>query len=279
MFRSSALGEILTLDPRRDHQRIVYLSSGYEFPWDFERSLELALLRTFCVPSISAILDRSREFAERAEKRYDDTELILAEIVEHGYDSTRGEAALARLNAIHGRFNIQNDDYLYVLSTFIYEPIRWIARFGWRPLTDQERLGSFWFWYEIAERMHIRDVPDDFDTFERFNRDYELAHIRPCETNRRVGLATRGLFLSWFARPLRPLAGRAIDALVDDTMREALGYRAPLPCVRPLLHGMLRLRARLVSCLPPRRHPRLLTARPRRSYPRGYEIAELGPPS
>ncbi|MBX3412161.1 MAG: DUF2236 domain-containing protein [Pirellulales bacterium] len=279
MVRSPALAKILTLDPRRDHQEIVFLSSAYEFPWDFERSLELALLRTFCVPTISAILDCSGEFAQRAAKRYDDTELILAEIVEHGYDSPRGGAALRRMNEIHGRFKIQNDDYLYVLSTFIYEPIRWIARFGWRPLTEQERLGSFWFWYEIGTRMGIRDIPADFDTFDRFNRGYERDRIRPCETNRRVGAATRALFLSWFPRYAHPVAGAMVDALVDDVMREALSYRAPLPGLRPLLHGLLRLRAGAVRWLPPRRHPRLLTQVQRRSYPRGYEIDQLGPPS
>lgn len=279
MFRSQALKRILTLDPRHDHQEIVYLSSAFEFPWDFERSLELALLRTFCIPSISAILDRSGEFAQRAEKRYDDTELILAEIVEDGYDGPRGSIALARLNAIHGRFRIQNEDYLYVLTTFIYEPIRWISQFGWRPLTEQERLGSFWFWYEIAARMGIHDVPDDYDTLEQFNRDYERAHMRPCETNRRVGVATRALFLSWFPRPVHPIAGAAIDALVDEPMRAALGYAHPPAGLRPLLHASLRLRGRCVGWLPPRRHPRLLTQRKRRSYPQGYQIDDLGPPS
>lgn len=279
MFRSTALKKILTLDPRQDHQQIVFLSSAYEFPWDYERSLELALLRTFCVPTISAILDRSGEFAQRAAKRYDDTELILAEIVEHGYDSPRGAAALERMNVIHGRFHIQNDDYLYVLSTFVYEPIRWIANFGWRSLTEQERLGSFWFWYEIGQRMGIHDIPADYDQFEQFNRDYERAQIRPCETNRRVGAATRALFLSWYPRFTHPVAGAVVDALVDDVMREALCYRAPLPGLRPLLHALLRARARFASLLPPRRHPRLLTKAKRHSYPRGYEIADLGPPS
>ena len=30
-----------------DHQQIVHFLVGYEFPWDFQRSLEIALLRTF----------------------------------------------------------------------------------------------------------------------------------------------------------------------------------------------------------------------------------------
>ena len=47
---------ILALDPVADHEKIYRISAGYEFPWDYQRSLELALLKTYCVPSISARL-------------------------------------------------------------------------------------------------------------------------------------------------------------------------------------------------------------------------------
>jgi hypothetical protein len=60
----------------------------------------------------------------------------MAEIMEWGYDSDRGRQALARINRFHSHYKISNDDFLYVLSTFHLKPIRWLARFGWRPLTD-----------------------------------------------------------------------------------------------------------------------------------------------
>ena len=80
MRRPSLLDEIQALDPERDHQRIVFLSTCYEFPFDTTRALEFALFRTFCVPSISALLDRTGEFRQRAQKRYDDTVALLREI-------------------------------------------------------------------------------------------------------------------------------------------------------------------------------------------------------
>jgi hypothetical protein len=67
MRRPSLLDEIQALDPERDHQRIVFLSTCYEFPFDTTRALEFALFRTFCVPSISALLDRTGEFRQRAQ--------------------------------------------------------------------------------------------------------------------------------------------------------------------------------------------------------------------
>src|SRR5687768_15301280 len=118
MPKHKVLSEIESLDPQRDHQRFSYLILVYEFPWDTTRSLEFALYRTYAVPSISGLLDMTGEFAARARKRYDDTDLLISEIFEHGYDSERGRAAIRRMNQMHGRFPISNEDMLYVLSTF-----------------------------------------------------------------------------------------------------------------------------------------------------------------
>src|SRR5262249_5507578 len=155
MSRYAILDAIRRLDPERDHQRIVFLSTCYDFPFDTTRALEFALFRTFAVPSIAALLDRTGEFAARAQKRYDATDLIVTELLEWGYESERGRRALRRMNELHGRSAIANDDFLYVLSTFIYEPIRWNGRFGWRPLCDRERLGMFHFWRQVGRRMNI----------------------------------------------------------------------------------------------------------------------------
>src|SRR5262249_2779182 len=142
------IDEIRQLDPKRDHQRIVFLSTRWDFPFDTTRALELALFRTFCVPSISKLLDQTGEFARRAPRRCDDPALVVRELVEWAYDSGGGRASLRRINQLPGRFAIANDDFLYVLSTFVFEPIRWNARYGWRPLCEQERLGLFYFWRE-----------------------------------------------------------------------------------------------------------------------------------
>lgn len=275
------LQHILTLDPERDNHRIIYLTGFYEFPYDYTRATEFALFRTFAVPSISRLLDQTGEFYERAQKRYDDTDLILSEISEHGYDSERGRAALRRMNQIHGRFRgqISNDDNLYVLSTFIYEPIRWITRFGWRPLVEQERLALYYYCREVGRRMGIKDIPESTEAYEQFNIDYEREHFRYSETNHRVGMATRDLFLGWYLpKPLWNLGAPAIYAFMDPPLLDAFGFPHPSPAIRTLVGGSLRLRSRLVRHLPERTKPALRTPRKRRkSYPRGYTIAQLGP--
>lgn len=276
--RDENLRKIQQLDPVQDHCQIYHLMTGYEFPWDTTRSLEVALMRTFCVPSISALLDKTGEFRQRPQKRYDDTGLITAEITKWGYESERGIHASDRMNAIHGRFKISNEDFLYVLSTFIYEPIRWNARFGWRQMCEQERLASFYFWREVGKRMHIQDIPETYEEFERYNLDYEQQNFRYSDANRRTGETTRDLFLSWFPGIVRPILKPCIDALLDNTMLEAFGFSPPPMLVRSGITASLKLRGRLVRLLPPRKQADFFTDLPVRSYPNGYDISELGPP-
>jgi ER-bound oxygenase mpaB/B'/Rubber oxygenase, catalytic domain len=243
MSRYAVLRAIERLDPEKDHQRIIFLSTCYDFPFDTTRALEFALFRTFCVPSISALLDRTGEFSQRSQKRYDDTDIIVSELLEWGYDSERGRRALRRLNQLHGRFTIANEDFLYVLSTFIFEPIRWNEKFGWRLLCERERLGYFYFWREVGRRMNIRDIPVGYGVFERFNEDYEREHYRYTEANRHVGAATRELFVSWFPRFLAPVVRSAIYALLDDRLIEAFGFPEPSRLMRrlvPVLYACVR---------------------------------------
>src|SRR6185503_4499445 len=126
-----------------------------------------------------------------------DTDLILSTIVEAGYDSEDGRRAIRRMNRIHGRFEITNEDFLYVLSSFVFEPIRWNARFGWRRLIETEKLATFEFWREVGRRMAIENIPATYDELLSLNEEYERRHFRRTEASERVGGATRDMFLEW----------------------------------------------------------------------------------
>lgn len=278
MARDRVLKEIQTLDPKRDHERIVFLSTCYEFPFDTTRALELALFRTFCVPSISGVLDRTGEFRQRSQKRYDETDILVSELMEWGYSSERGQRAIQRINQLHGRFRIANEDFLYVLSTFLFEPIRWNERYGWRAFCEQERLGLFYFWRAVGQRMHIKDIPEDYQTFERFNVEYEQQHVRYALSNNRTGMATVNLFVGWFPKVLAPCVRSAIYALLEPPLVEAFGFPEPSRLMRWAVPSILKLRASLLQWLPPRKYPRLRTEMRHPSHPHGYLIEQLGPP-
>src|SRR5581483_7427031 len=99
---------------------------------------------------------------------YDDTALLIREVLRNGLDSDRARRSFHRINAMHGRFRISNDDFLYVLSTFIFTPIDWLERFGRRPMSAEERRDWFVYWREFGARMGIEGVFEDFDAYRSF---------------------------------------------------------------------------------------------------------------
>ena len=228
------LREILTLDPEQDAQRIVHIDTVYEFPFDTTRSLEFALFRTFGSPAVSRLLDETQEFATRAQRRYDDTDLILSTIVESGYDSDEGKRAIRRMNRLHRRFDIANEDFLYVLSTFVYEPIRWNERFGWRRFVERERLAMFHYWREVGRRMAITEIPPTYEEFEQYNVEYERSNFRFTESNARVARVARHVprVVPGTSETLRRARDRGLDG-----RSTARGHRLPTPAAPARLRG------------------------------------------
>ena len=278
MADSASLQKIKSLDPEKDHWEIARLSAFYEFPWDNTRALELALFRTFAVPSISAILAKSREFEKRTQKRYDDTDLILSEILENGIESPRAKAALEKMNFIHSHFNISNDDYLYVLSTFVFEPERWIRKYGYRKLTENELRAGFKVWQEIGAQMGIKNIPETKAELERFNIEYERKNFIPSETNRAIAVYTENLFLGWLLpKQLYGLGRPFLHAVMDEPLLRAIGFSKPNWLIQKIVDVSMSLRKITVGLLPKRTKPVLRTKMPRKeSYPGGYEVKELG---
>ena len=269
---------ILQLDPATDCQQIVFLVGAYEYPWLIRKSLEFALFRSYAIPQISQLLDSTGQFRLHGQRRYDDTALLMAEIVENGYDSPRGHRAISMINRLHGKHDIGNDDMLYVLSTFLFEPIEWTTKFGWRQPTQIEILASYHFWVEVGRRMQISDIPDSLEAFAEFKREYERENCDYHPSNRRVADATIAILQSWYPRGMRWGVRWAVYALLDEKSRRAFNYLKPPRLATWLLHSALLLAAKIMRFLPPRRQPFLLTRKRHRSYAAGYQIEELGPP-
>jgi hypothetical protein len=274
---SPYLTEIRQLDPVADAQRIVYLDACFEFPWDLQRSLELAFYRTYAVPAIAELLDSTGEFVQRPQKRYDDTQILISAFSEHGYDSDFGTRAIRRMNQIHGRFEIPNEHFLYVLSTMVLEPVRWNERVGWRPLIEGERLASFHFWREVGTRMAIREIPESYGELEAFNVEFERTRFAYTDAGARGAAATRDMFLDWFPGLPKRIGSPLVYALLDEPLLDALGLPRPSRFLRSSAVAAARVRSRVVRALPPRRRPRIRTEERHRSYPEGYELETLGP--
>ncbi|GAA0467359.1 oxygenase MpaB family protein [Streptomyces stramineus] len=267
-----------TLDGARDHLRIYRISTGLEFPWDYQRSLELALLRMFAVPEVAGLIDATGHFARDGQRRYDDTLALLAALAKYGYDSPEGRIALRTVNRAHSWYAIRNDHMLYTLSALVCEPVRWIGRYGWRPLLEQEKTAAFCFYREVGRRMNVKDIPEDFAGLERFNREYERTRFARSATGRKVADYVLGIASSWVAAPARPIARKGVVSLMDEPLRRAFAYLEPT-LARPCVEGALRLRAKCLRLWPPRRNS-YYDAPPRlRSYPgthHQYTVADFG---
>ncbi|WP_017303276.1 oxygenase MpaB family protein [Spirulina subsalsa] len=275
--RFNRLKLIQKLDPTQDYEQIYHFLTGYEFSWDINKALELALMKTFCVPSISKILDKTGEFHHHGQKRYDDTALIVSRMVKYGYLLGEGKAALQRMNQIHQHFLIKNEDYLYVLSGFIYEPIRWIERFGWRPLCETEKLAMYYFWCAVGQEMGIKDIPENYALFEQYNQSYEQQYFRYCAANARVGESTVQIFLHWFPAVFRPALRPLIYAMFDESMLEAFGLPSLPAYQRSIVTNTLKWRGYLLRYFPPRQRPDFYLDRQHLSYPGGHTLKDVGP--
>ena len=276
--KHKALQEVLTLDPRKDYERIVYLLACYEFPFDVARSGEMALFRTFAVPGIANLLHHTGEFTHRTQKRYDDTDLILSTIFENGFDTKAGRTAFSRMNKMHGHYTIPNHEMHYVLSTFMYVPIRWMGRFGWRPLTAQEKPGFFYYMREAGRRMNNKELPNDYHEFERFSLNYEQDNFAYSEAAHKIADLNVDMFLGWFLpKFLRPFGRPFIYALLDESLLKAFGFPRSPKIIRGLVNFALKLRAGLVNLFPEQKKPLLRSKGSKRSYPMGHKIEEVGP--
>jgi hypothetical protein len=149
---------------------------------------------------------------------------------------------------MHGRFAIANEDMLYVLSTFLFEPIRWLERFGWRTLTAHEKEASLDCYREPGRRMGIQNIPGNPASFEAFNREYDSGRFRFAESNQRIGNATVNLLLGFYLpRPLLRLGRPVLRALMDERLLKAMGFEPAPDWLCGLVSGLIRLRARLLA--------------------------------
>ncbi|QRY61999.1 DUF2236 domain-containing protein [Gordonia sp. PDNC005] len=264
------------LDPHRDYTEMYRNMSMLDFPWDFNQALSFALFRTYAVPSVGSLLAASGGFDD-TQKRYDDTGLLLEAPLVCGFASLDGKAALRRINQMHHRYDISNDDFRYVLATFVVVPKRWIDDHGWRKLSYDEVVAATNYYRELGRHMNIKDIPATYDEFSTLLDEYEAEHFAFDEGGRAVADMTLDLLATFYPKPARPAVRVFSRALMDDPLLDALHYKKPSAAVVALSRRAMRARAWFVRMLPPRRTPMGFgDSRRVKSYPAGFEVEKLG---
>jgi hypothetical protein len=265
------------LDPEADFPEIIRNLVTHEFPWDTIQALSFALFRTYAVPGIGRLLDETGAFADDVQKRYDDTALLLEPPGFLGFDHPDTRTALRRINQMHRSYDIPNDQMRYVLSTFVVVPKRWMDDYGKRPFTPHELSAVVHYYRTLGRHLGITDLPEAFDEFSDLMDTYEADHFAFDEGARRVADVTLHLVTTFYPKPLRGAVEVFIRALMDEPLLRAFRYDAPHPVVVRTCRAALRARGRLLRFFPPRREPKLVRDFSWvRSYPDGYDLADLG---
>ncbi|KZS96448.1 hypothetical protein SISNIDRAFT_451185 [Sistotremastrum niveocremeum HHB9708] len=249
-------------------QRIAQVAIQYETPFTLELGVQSALFKTYGIPSIAKLLLSTNQMSSLGNlgRRTADTTAIIGTFlcapldgyVKHatndGEGDPRAAIAIARLNWIHGHYNISNDDYLYTLSLFIFEAIRWTERYEWRPLSGIEKLAVFETWVEVGKRMGIEDIPVSYHEFYDWAHNYEEMNMVPSEDSHVLGNTTLDLLLHGFPETLgiRSFLKRVYICLLDERLRIALKFPVQPSWLKSLVQTVLHARAAFVrhGCLP-----------------------------
>ncbi|MFZ4815674.1 MAG: oxygenase MpaB family protein [Phototrophicaceae bacterium] len=234
--------KIAALDPQADCERIFNILFDHVFPLEIFIGTEIGQLRTFTIPTISGILHATGQYEHDSVKRLDDTKGIVVELHQKGVGSPHGQAMAAHLNRIHSYYNITNDDYLYTLSVFIFDPILLIERYGWRPMTPHEREATYHYYVKTGQAMNIQHIPPSYDAYWQWRLDYEARAQRYAESNTQVALGlVRGLE-QLMPTVVRSVILPAVNALLEPTFRTSLGFAEPPAWVGALVNAVMRVR-------------------------------------
>ncbi|KAH8834400.1 hypothetical protein DL96DRAFT_1522092 [Flagelloscypha sp. PMI_526] len=273
-------------------QRIIIPLFCYEMPLLMRYSLAFALFKTYGIPSISSILKKTGELSSSAgiSRRYADACLSFPtwmfcplqgffnetsspgfvghptafpkqgienppdDNMIHRVSDPRANISIARTNWLHSRYNISNDDMLYTLALFVFEPVTWAKKWGWRDLTGLERqagqamfflsphgLALWVLWKDVGTRMGIEAIPDSLVDFEAWAKTYERTSMLPAESNREVADYTLAELLHVVpnAFGIKAFAKRVAYAVLEPRVRIAMLYPEQPWYIHALLAGIM----------------------------------------
>jgi hypothetical protein len=241
----------------------------------------MALYRTFAIPRIAELLHHTGEIERHPAKRSMDTGLLMYELIDGGVESDRGREVIRALNRMHRRWPILEEDYAYVLTTFIVVPARWSAAHGLRPYTPEEETAATVFYREVGRRMGIRALPASYDEAAQLLDSYEASHLAWSAAGAALMASADDALKVLLPRPLRGASSTLTGVMLDDRMCDALGVRRPPWPARWTFARMMDLRR--AKARHRRRPPTAPIFTPGVSgsavYPTGYRLTDLGVPA
>ncbi|MBJ8344375.1 DUF2236 domain-containing protein [Antrihabitans sp. YC2-6] len=220
------------LDPVADHEYLTHLTLEVRYgdPILTSALYTVAFCRQMAVPSIAKVVYRGGRapMIQATRKRNDDTMVFFGEFMRQGYSSGRGRAAISRLNQIHSRFPITNDQSLYTLASLALEPARIPAMLGCEVLTATEMDANLRFWQGVGRAMGLHDIPDTTTEFHSWTIAYERSTWAWSHGGAAVARAVIDDYAArWFPSKLQWFGRAFAMALCDDQLLAV--HRLPTP--------------------------------------------------
>ncbi|MFD9053366.1 oxygenase MpaB family protein [Streptomyces zaomyceticus] len=214
------------------------------FPNDVRLGLNLGLFRTFAIPQIAKTLASTGKMAQFPRARAKATGAMMYTLIRDGLDGPSGSDTIRALNRLHNGLSAQDHHFTYVLSAFCVTPMEWMQRNGVRGPSGNEKDSSYAFYADLARRMHMKNVPESYEALASWMTDYESHNFSTSPEGAELYMATRGLLSARLPSFLRVFGPRFTDALLDPSLRKALGVEDPGIATRLTLRTILEVRRR-----------------------------------
>ncbi|KIJ55505.1 hypothetical protein M422DRAFT_151540 [Sphaerobolus stellatus SS14] len=243
-------------------QKILHISSLYDHPVMMFIALLIALFKVYGIESVAKLLLQTGQLKspEALSKRLNDTGTLIFTWMtnpitmprERGEPSyvadPRGAIANARVNYLHSKYKIPNEDFLYNLALFISTPIQWITKFDWRPHTELEREASFVFWCEIGRRMGIQNIWKSYSEMEEWTERYEEEYLVPNKAAHSLAELSLNFLLERFPEKygIRRNIKSIVICFLDDRTRKAMMLPEPHPWLHTAVYWALYMRAFII---------------------------------
>ncbi|KAF4157660.1 hypothetical protein CNMCM6069_005434 [Aspergillus lentulus] len=233
-----------------------------EFPFTALKALQFALFRTYGIPTISALLLQTSQFANPSTsfKRYADTGVLIGEFMGFEPTSERAITALARTKLLHAGYRasgkILESDMLYTLSLFALEPVRFVERYEWRELSTLEKCAVGTFWKSVGDALGIsyavlpgghsgegfRDGLQWLEEMGSWSERYEEERMKAAEANRAVADKTMDVLVYGMPGWVRGLGVSVATCVMDERLKRAMMYDPPPRVVKVMFDAAVVVR-------------------------------------
>ncbi|HJR90245.1 MAG TPA: oxygenase MpaB family protein [Aeromicrobium sp.] len=238
------------LDPQVDNELATHLSLGVRYGDAFfaHTAYSVAFVRQMAVPRIARTVYRTGtgDMMANVRRRNDHTLVFFGEMIRHGHSSPAGRRVIDRMEEIHARFGVRDDDKLFTLASLTFEGSRILGDLGLTLFTPAEDVAHYNFWRGVGEVMGL-GVPGSRDDFLAWTHAFEREQLAASDAGREILRQVMLDWQRWFPGALRGCSDPVFVALLGPELRTLFGFSDPPPWatrfIRLALDGYNRIQA------------------------------------